>query len=236
VADVVPSADADAKVPRTRRGRETRAKLIQAARAIFEADGFPDARITDIAKEAGVAYGSFYTYFPTKEAIFREVALAMQHEMLADRDGPAEGEPRADADGATEADGTAASRSLRLYDRVERANRLYLESYERNARLMAVLEQVALFNEELFAIRREMRRAFVDRSTAAIARWQRAGLVDPELDPRYAASALGSMVDRFAYVWFVLDGDFELDAAVANLTRLWIQALGMTVDTELPSR
>ena len=232
--DVVPSGEGEAKVPRTRRGRETRAKLIQAARAIFEADGFPDARITDIAKEAGVAYGSFYTYFPTKEAIFREVALAMQHEMLSDRDGPSDGEPEADADPRVDADG--ASRSLRLYDRVERANRLYLESYERNARLMAVLEQVALFNDELLAIRREMRQAFVDRSTAAIARWQRAGLVDPELDPRYAASALGSMVDRFAYVWFVLDGDFEIDAAVANLTRLWIQALGMTVDTELPSR
>jgi AcrR family transcriptional regulator len=229
VADVVPSGDEDVKVPRTRRGRETRAKLIQAARAIFEADGFPDARITDIAKEAGVAYGSFYTYFPTKEAIFREVARAMQHEMISERDG-------APDDTTDPSDDGGSSRSPRLYDRVERANRLYLESYARNARLMAVLEQVALFNEELFAIRLEMRRAFVDRSTAAIDRWQRAGLVDPELDPRYAASALGSMVDRFAYVWFVLDGDFEIDAAVANLTRLWIQALGMSVDTELPSR
>ena len=233
--DVVPSGEGEAKVPRTRRGRETRAKLIQAARAIFEADGFPDARITDIAKEAGVAYGSFYTYFPTKEAIFREVALAMQHEMLSERDRPSD-DAVDPADPDAGVDAGAASRSLRLYDRVERANRLYLESYERNARLMAVLEQVALFNDELLAIRREMRQAFVDRSTAAIARWQRAGLVDPELDPRYAASALGSMVDRFAYVWFVLDGDFEIDAAVANLTRLWIQALGMTVDTELPSR
>lgn len=228
MADVIPSVDA--KMPRTRRGRETRAKLILAARAIFEADGFPDARITDIAKEAGVAYGSFYTYFPTKEAIFREVARAMQQEMISDRH---EASDRASDDTSDGAD--PPSRSRRLYDRVERANRLYLESYARNARLMAVLEQVALFNEELFAIRREMRRAFVDRSTAAIDRWQRAGLVDPELDPRYAASALGSMVDRFAYVWFVLDGDFEIDAAVANLTRLWIQALGMSVDTELPS-
>ncbi len=220
-------ADGAEKVPRTNRGRVTRAKLVAAAREIFESDGFNDARITDIAAAAGVAYGTFYTYFTTKEAIFREVAHEMQREMLAERSG------ESNADDAPER--VQPRGPNRPFERIEHANRRYLESYHRNARMMAVLEQVALFNEELFEIRREMRLAFVDRSTAAIRRWQRAGVVDAALDPRYAASALGSMVDRFAYVWFVLDGDFEMDAAVANLSRLWVQALGMSVDTEFPT-
>lgn len=112
-------------------------------------------------------------------------------------------------------------------ERVERANRRYLESYCTNARLMAVIEQVSTISPELLGIRQEVRTAFVERSRRAIARWQDEGYADPDLDPYYAASALGSMVDRFAYVWLVLGGDFELEQAVQTLTRLWVQALDL---------
>jgi AcrR family transcriptional regulator len=226
------SGDGGGKTPLTLRGHRTRAKLIEAARVVFENDGFADARITDITREAGMSYGSFYTYFTTKEEVFGEVAREMQREMLlAEMGSPAE-EPVDPADAA----GDAAGSPMRIYDVVARANRRYLRSYERHARLMAVIEQVALHNEELYNIRREVRGAFVDRSTRAIARWQAAGLADPALDPGFAASALGSMVDRFGYVWFVLGGSFEMDKAVDNLTRLWVQALGMSIDTVVPPR
>jgi len=37
------------------------------------------------------------------------------------------------------------------------------------------------------------------------------------------------MVDRFAYVWLVLGEEFDFDVAATTLTRLWCQALGMSV-------
>lgn len=206
----------DVKVPVTDRGRRTRSRLVKAARLVFEESGFLEARITDIADAAGVAYGTFYTYFATKEEIFHEVAREVQQDFIISRQ---EAEP---SDGDEQLD---------LYARIERANRRYLEGYARNARIMAVVEQVATFNHELLEIRKEMRIAFVERSTRAISRWQAEGLADPELDPYYAASALGSMIDRFAYVWLVLEGDFELDKAVDNLTRLWVQALNLQPQT-----
>ena len=62
---------------------------------MFERDGFLDARITDITAEAGVAAGSFYTYFTSKEdafaAVMEEVNEEMLHprlEQIADRDDP----------------------------------------------------------------------------------------------------------------------------------------------------
>lgn len=205
---------AEPKRPVTDRGRRTRSRLVDSAREVFEEHGFLDARITDIAERAGVAYGTFYTYFDSKEAIFDEVARQVQRDFLFSSDGR-------DEDGRL---------PLGLYERIERANRRYLEGYARNARIMAVMEQVATFNDELLEIRKEMRVAFVERSTRAIQRWQADGLADVALDPCYAASALGSMVDRFAYVWLVLGGDFELDKAVANLTRLWVQALALSCE------
>ena len=34
------------------------------------------------------------------------------------------------------------------------------------------------------------------------------------------------MMDRFAYVWFVLEEDFEEERALATLTELWMRAIG----------
>src|SRR5688500_10413505 len=47
-------------LPTTERGRRMRARLLAAAREVFERDGFLDARVTDISAAAGVAHGSFY--------------------------------------------------------------------------------------------------------------------------------------------------------------------------------
>ena len=182
---------------------------------MFEESGFTDAWITDVADRAGMAHGTFYTYFSTKEDVFREVTLAVQSEAIRP-DAPERGSLR--------------DRLLSPIQRIERANRGYLESYMRNARIMAVIEQVAAFNPELRDIRRHARDAYVQRSTRAITRWQDEGLADPELDPYYAANALGAMVDRFAYVWLVLGEDFELETAVHTLTRLWVQAIGLEIE------
>ena len=56
---------------RAARGRAQ--ALVEAARRVFERDGFLEARITDITAEAGVAAGTFYTYFTSKEDAFAAV-------------------------------------------------------------------------------------------------------------------------------------------------------------------
>ena len=69
--------DGDAKVPRTDRGRRTLAALLDAARVEFGERGFHDASIVSITGRAGVALGSFYNYFNSKEEIFRALVLEM---------------------------------------------------------------------------------------------------------------------------------------------------------------
>ncbi|MFN7175790.1 MAG: TetR/AcrR family transcriptional regulator [Thermaurantiacus sp.] len=68
--DVPTAAEAG---PRTARGRRTRRALLDAAAQEFGAHGFHATGISDITRGAGVALGSFYTYFPSKEEIFRAV-------------------------------------------------------------------------------------------------------------------------------------------------------------------
>lgn len=71
---------ASPKQPRTERGRQTLRKLLDAAAVEFGEKGFHDASITGITARAGTALGTFYTYFDSKDEVFR----ALVHD-LSDR-------------------------------------------------------------------------------------------------------------------------------------------------------
>lgn len=59
------------KAPRTERGKRTLQRLLDAAAQEFGERGYHEASISGITQRAGAALGSFYTYFDSKEQIFR---------------------------------------------------------------------------------------------------------------------------------------------------------------------
>jgi AcrR family transcriptional regulator len=75
--DVHISAASDGKAPRTARGERTLRKILDAARAEFGERGFSDSSIVAITQRAGVALGTFYTYFDSKEAVFQALVRDM---------------------------------------------------------------------------------------------------------------------------------------------------------------
>ncbi|MEU9480352.1 TetR/AcrR family transcriptional regulator [Streptomyces sp. NPDC048191] len=198
--------------PTTKRGARTRAALVKAARTVFERDGYLDTRLTDITKEARCAAGSFYTYFANKEEVLAAVLLEAQEDMMH----PGMGRVQ-DADDP---------RAV-----LEASNRAYLEAYKRNAKLMALLEQVAQVEPEFRDFRSRRADAFIRRNARGIADLQARGVADRGVDPMMASRALSGMVSVMAYNAFVLgerqeDGprvDFE--ELVSTVTRLWANAL-----------
>jgi AcrR family transcriptional regulator len=75
--DITSSSQQTEKQPRTERGRKTLRKLLDAATIEFGEQGFHEASISGITRRAGVALGSFYTYFDSKDAIFRALVADM---------------------------------------------------------------------------------------------------------------------------------------------------------------
>lgn len=201
----------------TPRGLRTREALLEAARRVFERDGFLDARITDISAEADMAHGTFYKYFDSKEQIFLEVVDRSLDEVFAEQP-------------------VRRSAAETPYERILETNRAYYDAYRRNRKLNKVLEAVATFDDTLRQQRVEIRRRYVDRIERAIRRWQAEGAVGAHLDPRYAASALGSMVDRTIYVWLVLEEDHDPDVGIETLSRLWVRALGLPEPDPAPPK
>jgi TetR/AcrR family fatty acid metabolism transcriptional regulator len=63
-----------ASVPReSRLRREKRDLILEAAITVFARMGYHGARVSDIAQEAGIAYGLVYHYFKNKEEILRSI-------------------------------------------------------------------------------------------------------------------------------------------------------------------
>ena len=75
--EVAASPASDGKAPRTARGERTLRKILDAARDEFGDRGFSDSSIVGITQRAGVALGTFYTYFDSKEAVFQELVRDM---------------------------------------------------------------------------------------------------------------------------------------------------------------
>ncbi len=82
-ASLGPMGQADPKAPRTERGRRTLRSLLDAAAAEFGEKGFHTASISGITTRAGAALGSFYTYFDSKDAIFRALVRDMSGRVKA---------------------------------------------------------------------------------------------------------------------------------------------------------
>jgi len=77
-----------AKTPRTARGERTLRKILDAAREEFGERGFSDSSIVGITQRAGVALGTFYTYFDSKEELFKALVRDMSTQ-VRDNVGPA---------------------------------------------------------------------------------------------------------------------------------------------------
>ncbi len=57
----------------SRKGEQTRQRLLEAAERVFGELGYVDASIVKITESAGVGQGTFYLYFSSKQEIFDEL-------------------------------------------------------------------------------------------------------------------------------------------------------------------
>ena len=81
------------------KGLETRRRLLDAAEKVFGELGFYDASIVKITEAAGVAQGTFYLYFSSKQEIFEELVrdlnARVRHAMA---EGAAQGRDRIESE------------------------------------------------------------------------------------------------------------------------------------------
>lgn len=187
----------------------SRERLLEAARAVFARCGYAGTTVDAIVAEAGLARGSFYTYFESRAHILGTLAARIDREI---------------------------ARNVVAFDRVRGddplanlaiANGNYLAVVRELADLYRLVEEVAMHDAGVRAGRLRSHRRHVARVARAIRRWQARGLADPSLDVEVTARALVAMLSGFAQ-WMYLRGDpIDEARALAALNDACIRACGL---------
>jgi AcrR family transcriptional regulator len=178
-----------------RKAEATRQALLDAARVVIARDGFANARIVDIARQAGRSVGVFYTYFDDKAALFAALLEAFHADTIQLTPAPP----------AYEENTTAAVRA---------ALAGFWSTYRQYHPEMLGLLETGIADAAVLEVWRKMRRRGVRRFAFRIRKQQEKGRCTG-LDPELAASALHGMLEFTCFNWHSRRLDFP-DATISD--------------------
>ena len=193
----------------TPKGRATDEAFKEAARVVFARDGYLNAKITDIAAEAGRSAASFYNYYDTKA----DLLIALAEEFHAEATSLAVLPFRA---------GLARPEALR-----EAVAGFWRTYAKRRGELIGIFQ--AAMVEGRFRDRwLELRGEAITRIAGEVRAAQAHGYC-PGVDPVMTASALSAMLEHFCYIWLGQGGEkgvaFDDEQALDAVASIWVKAI-----------
>jgi TetR/AcrR family transcriptional regulator, fatty acid metabolism regulator protein len=191
----------DAKAPPV----DKRRQILDAAIRVFARQGFHACRVSDIADEAGVAYGLVYHYFDSKDEVLNELFTERWSLLLA---------------AIEEVDGQA----IGAREKLDAVARFIIDSYRHDPDLMKVIivEVTRAANSFGRTHLPEIRRAY-DMIAKIVADGQAAGSFRKDVDPEFASMWFYGAIEQLLSGWV-----FELiPGAEADFDR----ARSMVVET-----
>ncbi|WP_419863612.1 TetR/AcrR family transcriptional regulator [Candidatus Poriferisodalis sp.] len=193
--------------PTTPKGRRTRQTILDAASTVFTKDGYVDARMSDVAAEAGLSLGGLYRYFENKEDLFSSVIRDIHEELF-----------RRSRSSTPIGDDPEAA----LFE----ANLGYLQHYRDNRGVMRAFIAATTVEQRFTTIWWTMRERHVARFVHAIENDDRVRL--DGLDPATVARAMASLVEQTAYTTFAHDAlnttTVDVKTVARIVTRAWYRS------------
>ena len=188
---------------------DKRAAVSRAAVKVFAQRGFFNAQVADVARAAGVAAGTVYLYFRSKDEILVSIFERTMEEGIS--------ESRLALEGIT--------------DPVERLRclaRLHLRRLGRDRDLAVVfqveLRQSTKFMEQLSS---SHLRTYLGQLRDAIAHGQASGAFVTQVNPTLAAKALFGALDEMATNWILSTRRYDLASEADDVVDLFVNGLAI---------
>src|SRR5258707_2929995 len=186
---------------------DKREAILRAATDVFAARGFFTAQVADVARAAGVAAGTVYLYFRSKDDLLVSIFEKTMREGLAE--------------------GRQAAASLPdPVERLRRIARLHLARLGRD-RSLAVVFQVELRQSTKFMERfsSTLLRDYLGLLREAFADGQKSGVFRSDIKPTLAAKALFGALDEMATNWILSKRRYALDADADAIVDLFVDGV-----------
>ncbi len=185
-------------------------QIIDAAVRVFARTGFYNSRVSDIAREAGIASGTIYLYFKTKDEIlvtlFREkmagFVSTLRKEIAGEPDAPA---------------------------KLRRLVRLHFETLEARPELAEVVQLELRQGQKFFrgASAQEIS-AYFDLIGSVLEEGVTAGMFRPELPVKIATKMLFGAMDQLTTSWVLGKRGYRLADAAEPIANIFLR--GVTRD------
>jgi AcrR family transcriptional regulator len=210
----VSSADADhvvrpargGKAPASRRGEETRRRILEAALEIFAERGLVDATMHEIGRRAGLSSGTVYRYFTDKADVFHFLLSDLQQVLREETEFP-----------------LGERGELRVLESARRFFALYREHGALYRVLWETLEPPSEFSSAWV----EMNRAYSDGIRRALRHGARQGITVENLDVDVTADLAELLFERSTLTRVMLGWD--QDVSDDDAARLIADLLGSGV-------
>jgi AcrR family transcriptional regulator len=193
------SADTARSEPAQQRGTATRGAILDAARQVFEDKGIVEATVDDFVRTAGVARGTFYTYFADKydllTALYRDVTEQLLQQAKTD-----------------------AMLNLTTMERIERRVETLIYYFRENMGVMRATSQLAATRQDLRELVRQFSAAYTDGIRRDVEKVT-AQVGTRCLSPHVVAAAIHAMLGRFCTDWFGQDLPPYPGAEIEGVTR-----------------
>ena len=162
---------------------DKRRQILDAAVRVFARQGFHSCRVSDIADEAGVAYGLVYHYFESKEEILNTLFLERWQIML---------------DAIAEIDSKPLTAREKLYEVAS----FIIDSYRYEPELMKVIivEVTRAANSFGQTHLDEIRTAY-ELISNIVTKAQEEGSMRPEIEARFAAMVFYGAIEQLLTGW-----------------------------------
>ena len=182
-------------------------RILDAAIAIIAEKGFHNSRVSDIAERAGVADGTIYLYFKSKEQILM-AALDSAFEAFLRK-------AKEELAGARDA-----RTKLRMLAR------LHLRELSRNRNLAVVL-QTELRQSAKFLVEFSQRelKGYFNLIRDVIREGQQAGSIRRDVSDKIAAACLFGAMDELVTTWVLSSREYDLQAAADPVVDLLLSGM-----------
>jgi TetR/AcrR family fatty acid metabolism transcriptional regulator len=186
---------------------DRRAAILDAATSVFARRGFFGAQVADVAKAAGIAAGTVYLYFRSKDEILTSIFDRLMQEAMAD----------------------GRSALAGIADPVERLRRiahLHLGRLGRDRNLAIVfqveLRQTTKFMERFSKTGLADYLALIQKT---IEEGQQLGVFRPDIDARTASKVFFGALDEMATNWILSRRRYSLEAQADAVVDLLVGGL-----------
>ncbi len=189
------------------RGTSKRERILRAAVEVFAKNGYFNAKVTEIAKAAGVADGTIYLYFDGKEdllnTIFREYTRNYLEQLEKKIAGINRPEERLRVAIAHHLETLGRDRSLAVVSQVE---------------LRHSLKFMSLLSQQEVADYLNMLRKIVEHGQAE-------GVFRRNLHPQFVAKSVFGILDEMVTSWILSDKEYELAEQAGQVSDLVLAGL-----------